>query len=257
MTLANQKDPLKRFSDRVDNYLRYRPRYPVEVISFLTRHCALQPACVIGDVGSGTGFLAELFLKNGNTVFGIEPNPEMRLAGEEYLKNYPLFTSVDGAAESTTLQDGSCEFVTAGQSFHWFDIPRTQIEFRRILKPGGWVILLWNERRTDTPFLLDYENLLQEYGTDYQKVDHRNIGDDAFREFFGATHYLFHTFDHEQQTGFEALKGRLLSSSYIPMPDHPRYASMMDALDRLFRLHAVDGNVKFVYRTLLYASVLR
>lgn len=257
MTRANEKDPLKRFSDRVENYLRYRPRYPAEVISFLARHCGLQPASVIADVGSGTGFLAELFLKNGNAVFGIEPNLEMRVAGEEYLKNYPLFTSVAGTAESTTLPDGACEFVTAGQSFHWFDIPGARIEFQRILKPGGQALLLWNDRRTGTAFLRDYENLLQEYGTDYQKVDHRNIGADALREFFGTGDSLFHTFDHEQQTGLEALKGRLLSSSYIPLQDHPRYASMMDALDRLFRIHAVNGSVNFVYRTLLYASVLR
>src|SRR6266581_6258084 len=133
-------DPTQRFSNRVENYLRYRPRYPAEILEVLRAECGLQATSLIADVGSGTGFLAELFLSNGNQVFGIEPNPEMREAGEQLLRSYPKFTAVAATAEITTLPEASVDFVTAGQAFHWFDRERCRDEFRRILRPASWVV---------------------------------------------------------------------------------------------------------------------
>lgn len=248
---------LNRFSNRVAYYIRYRPRYPRELIPYLAGHCGLTPASVVTDVGSGTGFLSELFLQNGNTVYGIEPNQEMRLAGEDYLRQYSKFRSIQGTAEATTLADRICDIVSAGQAFHWFDIPKARAEFRRILRTEGQALLVWNDRRTDTPFLQDYESLLLEFGTDYKQVDHRNIGPGEFTAFFGTSSYLFHAFDHQQPADFETLTGRLLSCSYIPLPDHPKFAPMMEALGKLFALHSTGGKVMFLYRTLLYASALR
>src|ERR1700736_2261037 len=113
-------DAKQRFSDRVADYVRYRPGYPTEVLTLLRSECALRPGQVIADIGSGTGFLSELFLKNGNRVYGIEPNEAMRLAGEEYLASFDNFVSIDASAEATTLEYGTIDFVTAGQAFHWF-----------------------------------------------------------------------------------------------------------------------------------------
>src|SRR3984893_1752381 len=96
-------DAKQRFSNRVGDYLRYRPGYPTEALAPLRSECDLRPGHVIADVGSGTGFLSELFLKNGNRVYGIEPNEAMRQAGEEYLASYDGFASINGSAEATTL----------------------------------------------------------------------------------------------------------------------------------------------------------
>src|SRR5688572_11145173 len=154
-------DSATRFSNRVDDYIKYRPGYPGAIVDFLTAACGLTPAAVIADVGSGTGILSELFLKQGNRVFGVEPNQEMREAAERILAGYPSFTSVAGSAEATSLPAQSVDYITAAQAFHWFERERARAEFERILKPGGWVLLLWNERRTDTTaFLRDYEELL-------------------------------------------------------------------------------------------------
>src|SRR5512137_1658228 len=168
MTFADSK---RRFSNRVADYVRYRPGYPSAIRDVLRTECGLRPGHVIADIGSGTGFLSELFLKNGNRVYGVEPNEAMRLAGEEYLASYDSFTSVNGSAEATTLDDASVDFVTAGQAFHWFDPQATRREFLRILKPGGWVLVVWNDRRvSETTFGRDYENVLVRFGIDYARV---------------------------------------------------------------------------------------
>src|ERR1700678_1940440 len=164
-----------RFSDRVENYVRYRPGYPPEVMQELKTECGLNPRHVVADVASGTGIWTRLLLENGNPVFGVEPNPEMREAGEGLLGAFPKFTSVAGAAEATTLADHSVDFVTAAQAAHWFDRAGARREFVRILKPGGWLVLLWNERLTDsTAFLREYEQLLLTYATDYQDIRHEH-----------------------------------------------------------------------------------
>src|SRR5438034_6729060 len=168
-------NPLQRFSTRVDNYVKYRPGYPSEILELLRRNCALTNDSVIADIGSGTGKLSELFLKNGNRVYGVEPNEAMRVSSEALLARYPNFVSIPARAESTTLDSETIDLVTAGQAFHWFDREKTRREFTRILKPAGWVVLIWNERRLDsTPFLREYERLLLKYGTDYQVVRHEN-----------------------------------------------------------------------------------
>src|SRR5258705_12626233 len=95
--------PTQRFSSRVDNYVRFRPGYPDELIDSLRTENGLTEQAVIADVGSGTGKLTELFLRHGNSVFAVEPNQEMREAGERLLAHFPGFTSIHGTAEATTL----------------------------------------------------------------------------------------------------------------------------------------------------------
>src|SRR5882724_5446254 len=168
----------QRFSDRVDNYIRYRPGYPIEILDLLRERCGLTPQARIADIGFGTGIFTRMLLENGNTVVGIEPNQEMREAGARLLTGFPEFRGSGGTAENTTLENQSVEFITAAQAAHWFDREPARREFLRILKPGGWVVLLWNERRTEgTAFLAEYEQLLLEYGTDYAEVRHERTSD--------------------------------------------------------------------------------
>jgi SAM-dependent methyltransferase len=247
----------ERFSSRVENYVRYRPHYPGETVGFLKDQCGLTAESVIADVGSGTGFLAELFLKNGNPVFGIEPNKDMREAGERFLAEYPRFTSLAATAEATTLADQSVDFITAGQAFHWFDRESCGREFVRILRPGGRVVLVWNDRHTDTtPFLVAYEKLLRYHGTDYDQVNHKRIDVAVIRAFFRAEP-KFKTFPNHQHFDFPALKGRLLSSSYVPDAGQPRYEEMLAALKLLFDTYAQNGKVTFDYDTLVYYGQLK
>lgn len=241
-----------RFDDRVENYVAYRPGYPAGVVEFLRGELGLTTEAVIADVGSGTGILSELFLKNGNTVVGVEPNDRMRAAAEQLLQSYPLFCSVKGTAEATTLEDRSVGLVTAGQAFHWFDAGRARVEFRRILKPGGWTALVWNMRRTEaTEFLRDYERLLREFGTDYAQVNCEQVSEDRIAQFFAGT-FGEKSFDNFQSLDFGSLRGRLLSSSYVPLAGDARHEPMLAALQSLFDAHARDGRVRIEYDTRVY-----
>lgn len=245
-------DPLKRFSNRADNYVKYRPGYPDAVIDILRSDCGLTKTSVVADVGSGTGILTKLFLDNGNSVFAIEPNAAMRLAAERLLGNAQGFKSIDANAEATTLDSQSVDLVTAAQAFHWFDQAKAKREFARILKPGGWVVLIWNERRLDsTPFLRAYEDLLLHYGTDYGKVRHENVTSEI-DEFFAPESFELRTLENAQLFDFESLKGRLLSSSYAPDQDHPNFTAMLGELEEIFKANQKQGIVSFEYETKVY-----
>ena len=171
-------DSTEHLSNRVENYIRYRPGYPVEVLQILREEMGFGPAWIVADIGSGTGISTKLFLDHGNLVYGVEPNREMREAAERLWAGRLNFHSIVGTAEETTLDEHSIDLAVAGQAFHWFDADRARREFMRILRPGGRVLLMWNTRHTgSTPFLRGYEALLQEFGTDYREVNHENIGE--------------------------------------------------------------------------------
>ncbi len=245
----------ERFSDRVDNYVRYRPHYPHAVLDCLSHECGLSPRAVVADVGSGTGILSELFLRHGNRVLGVEPNRAMREAGADSLRSFEAFESVDGTAENTTLPAESADFVTAGQAFHWFDVERCRCEFQRILRPGGWVVLAWNERREGTLFGQEYLELVRRFAVDYDRVKQKLVNETVLSNFF-AGGCETRTFPNAQTLDFQGLKGRFLSSSYTPQMDHPAYADMEATLRALFDGYAVDGKINFEYDTNVYFGQL-
>ena len=253
----NMSNPTERFSSRVEHYAKYRPGYPVEILELLLKKCGLTPKSIVADIGSGTGKLSELFLQNGNTVFAVEPNSGMRAAAEKLLRNNEAFISVDGTAESTTLRDATVDIIAAGQAFHWFDRPKAKIEFNRILKSSGWVVIIWNERRLEaTPFLRAYEELLLRYGTDYQDVRHENTASEV-AGFFPPNNVIVKTFENRQEFDLEGVTGRISSTSYTPEPGTAEFLKMAEALQQIFAQHAVNGRVVFEYDTRVYLGQLR
>ena len=257
MTELRGLNPTERFSGRVAAYERYRPSYPQAVLSFLN-HEGLTPGHVIADVGSGTGLLSRLFLENGNRVYGVEPNGAMREAAEAALGSSERFESVDGRAEATGLADGSVDFVAAGQAFHWFEVEPARAEFRRVLKPGGRIVLIWNSRRTDgTPFLAAYEAFLREWCPEYGEVSRHYADPESLAAIWGPDGYRKSVFENAQEFDLEGLEGRLLSSSYAPGPGHARHEAMMAELGVLFAGHEVEGRVRFEYDTEVFLGVVR
>jgi SAM-dependent methyltransferase len=269
------RDAKQRFSSRVADYVRYRPGYPPALIDLLREECGLRSEHAIADVGSGTGLLSELFLKNGNRVFGIEPNEEMRLAAEDFISLVSNFSNVAGSAEATMLPSASVDFVAAGQAFHWFDKIVTRREFQRILKPSGWVVILRNDLRiSETQFAREYEDLLVRFGTDYESVKNALPEKQDMENFFGSGpsspvveglhtgasnpsssprgDFRFRELSNFQEFDFAGFAGRLRSSSYAPKEDHSNYAPMMAELERIFRTHEANGRVRMEYATQIY-----
>jgi SAM-dependent methyltransferase len=246
------KSSTTRFSDRVENYVRYRPGYPPEVLDLLRTECGLQASDTVADIASGTGMFTRLLLENGNSVFAVEPNPEMREAGIHELEGYPRLVSVAGTAEETTLRSASVDFVTAAQAAHWFNLPRARAEFARILRPDGWCVLVWNERDTaSTAFSRDYEQLLLAYSTDYKEVRHERTTA-IIHEFFAPALFQKRVFSLRQRFDYAGTAGRLLSSSYAPLEGHPNHTPMMQELQRIVRAHAGNNMVDFEYKTRVY-----
>jgi SAM-dependent methyltransferase len=246
-----------RFSDRVDDYVRYRPSYPAGVIDTLKREAGLGPRTVVADIGSGTGLFTRQLLHHAARVFAAEPNGPMRAAAERALADQTGFSSIDGTAEATGLPAGSVDLVTAAQAFHWFDPAACRREFARILRPGSAVALVWNERQTaTTPFLTAYEALLKRHALGYDQVNHINVDPARLAAFYGPAGYAITGFPNEQHFDQPGLQGRLLSSSYAPKPGHPGHAPMMAGLAEIFALHAETGTVALRYTTKLYLGRL-
>ncbi len=250
-------DSTHRFSDRVADYVRYRPDYPAALIDWLSDAHGLVPSWTVADVGAGTGISSRMFLDAGNTVFAVEPNAPMRAAAERWLGGNPRFHAVDGSAEATTLAAGSVDLVTAAQAFHWFDADAVRREWARILRPRGLAAVFWNSRLlAGSAFLEGYERLLLDYGTDYVSVAERYADEAAMRRWFGEGYRGAATFPHRQLLDFDALRGRLLSSSYAPREGDPRHAPMLAALRTLFDATAREGLVGFDYETRIYVGTL-
>lgn len=257
MTAPHGSDPTSRFSDRVEEYARWRPGYPTAVLDAIGSEIGLRPEQVVADVGSGTGLLSRMFVENGNVVYGVEPNRAMAAVAEVELSPSGRFHSVDGRAEATGLPDASVDLVTAGQAFHWFSVPETRVEFRRILRPRGGVALVWNLRKLDsTPFLREYEAFVRHWSTDYAEVSARYADQTELRAFFGEGGWREHRFCSAQRFDLEGLRGRLLSSSYTPRAGDLRRERMLAALPGLFAAHACDGKVAFEYDTRLFVGRL-
>ncbi len=246
-------DPTKRFSDRAESYVQGRPGYPIELIPLMTREIGFTPRALVADIGSGTGILTRLFLENGNIVHAVEPNLEMRREAERALGSNPNFRPAMGQAESTGLSDSSVDLVAAGQAAHWFDMPATHLEFARVLRPGGHVMLVWNRRRTcGSALSCDYEGLMVDWGIDYQGVSASWDLERSLEVLFGGEVRGHALLEYQQTLDRPGLRARVTSSSYMPGAQDPAHGAMLDDLNELFDRHQTGGMVALDYDTHVY-----
>lgn len=255
MTAGDDDDPLdsrRRFTERVRDYVRFRPSYPETLVDALFDAAGEPRDLEIADIGSGSGIFTRLLLERGAAVFGVEPNTAMRAAAESNLGAESRFTSIDGEAGETGLADRSVDLVTAAQAFHWFHNARTLAEFARILRPGGQLALIWNRRRLEEPFQHAYDALLREFCTDYERVNHQRLDDHDLDDCFETGRMAVSNFDNHQLLDFDSLLGRLKSASYCPPEDSPTWAALRAELEHLFAQHAKAGVLEFAYESRLY-----
>lgn len=252
--MQNSKE---RFSDRVADYVKYRPAYPHDIVDFLQSKYGLSKDKQIADVGAGTGISAQLFLNEGYNVIAVEPNKEMREKAIELLGGFTGFSTVDGAAENTNLPPESVDVIVCGQAFHWFDVEKTKEEFKRILKPGGIVVLIWNERKTESAFEKEYDELIIKHARDYVKVNHRNIDYQNIAAFFDPIPCYLEIFINKQVFDYAGLEGRLLSSSYMPQRADDGYGAMVADLKMLYDKYQENDRITIYYNTKVYIGALK
>jgi ubiquinone/menaquinone biosynthesis C-methylase UbiE len=238
----SESDYKEKFSGRVNDYAAYRSRYSTQLITAMQAKCDLRREHVIADIGAGTGMLAELFLAHGNRVIAVEPNAEMLAECAKLQREFPALELVQASAEETTLAGESMDFIAAGRAFHWFDAERAGVEFKRILKPNGWVILASvGRRRGDTPLEREYEDLLVRAAPAYAGVTARFKIYEEPERLFGSGYVLREEIESTQAMTLEMLEGQTRSLSYVPLEDDPAYRVMQAGLAEIFRRHAHDG----------------
>lgn len=234
-------DPKRRFSETAELYEKHRPSYPPALVDWVAE--GLRPGADVADVGAGTGISTRLFAERGFRVTGIEPNDAMRARAEAAgVARYRR-----GEATDTGLPAASQDLVFAAQAFHWFPIPGTLAEWRRILRPGGRAAAFWNDRMEDTPFLKAYEDLLRRSSSEYRELTRRRSTLAELRAAAGVAGWEEREFASAQVLDREGLFGRVFSSSYV-MHGLDDRAAFEKALDALFDAHQADGRVEFRYR---------
>ena len=243
-----------RFRNRVADYVRYRPDYAEAAIEHVIAELRLAPGRTVADIGAGTGILTRQLLRSGASFIAIDPSDAMLGAAED-LRGAGVELRI-GTAEETGLADASVDAVVAGQAFHWFEPVGAQRELRRILRPGGRVALLWNEKDwSRSGFLRAYEELLETTIPEFSQVRHETTGDAEIEAFF-AGGFEVQRFEHEQRFDWEGVLGRALSSSYAPASGHPGHDAFVAALRELFDAHAEDGELAWPYTTAVYIGSL-
>lgn len=248
-----ESDSRRRFSRRVADYVKYRPSYPPALVQTLVDEAGLRPEWSVADIGSGTGFSSEQFLRFGCKVTGVEPNADMRAAGDTYLAGYPNFNSVEGVAEETGLADGTIDMVTAGQALHWFRLPLARIEFDRIVRPGGILAFFWNERSsTATPFMAHYMDVMERYTVEQRIAHHQDVDPAALAYLYANGVFESRRIAWLTQLSLEQAVGRAFSSSYMPRRDSAEGAPMEAEIAALFDQFGENGVVDFHYETELY-----
>ena len=244
-------DNTQRFSGRAEDYERYRQRYPAAtVLERLHAWCGLTPQWTIADAGAGTGMLTQVFLQNGNRVIALEPNADMRHACDRLRSTWPKLSVLASTAEQTGLDTASVEMVAAGRAFHWFDHERAIPEFRRILKPGGWLALISVGRSRETPDatrrlqMQAFEQLLLQHSTDYTYVRSGYRVHENLRELFPQEAQFFEEQLHgTQRLDWDLFRGETLSLSVVPQEGHPKYESFQTALREFFNRFERRGSI--------------
>ncbi|MBE6813160.1 MAG: class I SAM-dependent methyltransferase [Ruminococcaceae bacterium] len=250
-------DNTQKFSGIAREYTQSRPGYAQALLDCLFENYGFSASSVVADVGSGTGKFAKQLLEKGCFVFGVEPNADMRGIAENELCRFDNFKSVDGTAEHTTLPDGSVDFVTVAQAFHWFDGVRFKEECLRILKPDGVVCLIWNTRKEDADINCQLYKIYEKYCPDF-KGFHGGIKthDERIRSFFDDN-YEYLTFENPLYSDRDKFIKRSLSSSFSLKKGDRDFDSYIAELNALFDRFEVDGIAQVANQTVLYVGKIQ
>lgn len=239
--------------ERIDYYQKNRPSYPQEILSILKNRYGVHESQYVADVACGSGLFSKLMLKNHFEVIGVEPDEQMRDRAIQRLGKYEHFQLIEGTAASTGLPDNCVDMITVAQAFHWFDTPQTVKEFCRILKPGGLILLLWNERKTDHDlFHQEYESLLWDYAVDYDRSLHRSYPMDRIKHLFPSFSLRCHKLRNSQEMNLQSLMGRLESAHYCPPLEHPSYLPLMEGVKELYQSYKENGKIRLEHQCKIY-----
>jgi ubiquinone/menaquinone biosynthesis C-methylase UbiE len=247
---ADARNFIARFDGKSGVYSKYRPRYPSEILRILEREIGFTQKRIVADIGSGTGILSELFLENGNTVYCVEPNLEMRRTAEKNLKGFvPRYVSIEGAAEATNLRGDSIDLIAVGQALHWFDFVKARTEFRRVVKKRGHIAIVYNHRKEKGEVEMAYKTIVDKFARNRAKVPD---ADDAYAAKFLSAGFKKFIVPNSQTLDLQGMLGRLASASYMPNSTSPEWTKLKRDLRRVIDEFGSDGIATLHYDTVVY-----
>jgi SAM-dependent methyltransferase len=246
----------EKFTGRVSAYVAYRERYDPEIVLPVLREWrVLEPDWLIADIGAGTGMLSDVFLANGNRVLAIEPNAEMRQACAQLHPANPNLSIIDGTAEATGLASASVDVVAVGRALHWFNLEATLPEFRRILKPNGWVIILaFGRSKEGREENIAYEDFLRPFTQDGEGTRVTYAVYQRLKDHFPGDEFHHKEIPGEMSLDWDALRGLTLSLSHAPLPGTPQFAPFEASLTRYFDRYQRDGRLTLTTRYWINAA---
>jgi len=239
------QDNTNKFNKKAKDYVKYRPTYPDEFIDYLIKDLKIKNK-IVADIGSGTGKLTELIVNNVKKVYAIEPNKDMRIAAEKILNKNKNFISINGCAEDSKLKNNFIDVIIVAQAFHWFDIKKTMVEFKRILKKNGLLVLVWNTKIHNTNFLKTQLKILSKYSNKV-KTRNKNSVKKAF-----PNGYLKKSYWHNQEFDLKGVLGRISSLSYCPAQNTKQYKIIEKQITNAFNKYSKNGFIKYNYKTNAY-----
>ena len=247
-------DYTNRFSGKGEIYAKARPKYAAGLFDYLKNAMGVPAGSVFADVGSGTGIFAEQLLDCGYKVFAVEPNADMRKKAEEKLSANRNFVSVVGSDGNMNLPDKSVDYVTAAQAFHWFDAEAFRRECRRVLKPGGKVILVYNARDMKADGIKALANLHSRYNPEFHGFSN-GMSHEKCMNFFTGTCDVFRA-DNTQVYDRQGYVNFALSSSYSLKAGDTRYAEYLKDIGKIFDTFSVDGFIAVPTETVAYIGTV-
>lgn len=245
-----------KFDSKGSVYSKARPNYPDALFSYLLAEGVINNDTVAADIGSGTGIFTVALSKFLNSVFAIEPNDDMRIKAEEKYKTIANITSINATAENTSLPDRSVDLITVAQAFHWFDRVAFKDECKRILKSNGKVVLVWNDRDSNSEIIKDNFAVNKKYCKAFKGSSNGiDFSKDAFSDFFGEEFELVEFCNNLIYTR-EVFIARNLSSSYAPKENDPIYDDYIKAITDVFEKYQTNGTVNYPYITRCYFGTI-
>lgn len=243
-----------KFDGKGEIYAKARPRYAVALFDYIKNTLQIPERSVFADIGSGTGIFSEQLLHNGYRVCAVEPNADMRKKAEEKLSLYKDFVSVDGADSNTTIPNQSVDCITTAQAFHWFDVDAFKKECRRILKPYGKVIIVYNTRDESAECNRALADHLRKYCPDFQGFS-KGMNDEKCRAFFDDQCDVFRA-DNSQTYDRQGYINRILSSSYSLCTGDEKFAEYIADINCLFDAFSHDGTLIVPMHTVAYIGTI-
>lgn len=237
-------DNTTKFSDKVEVYRQYRPSYPDAFVHYLFDEVGISQDACVADIGAGTGILTEILSEHVKTVYAIEPDRNMRIACMDTCGRSCAFVALEGRAESTGLPDQCLDFITVAQAFHWFEPHRTQLEFSRVLKPDGMVILVWNSRVPDAPLTIAWDAVCRKHCPNFTGFSNDSVmSESQVHDFFRDGICETRQYPNNRLLDLASFLGTALSASYAPVFGQPAYDSFVTALTQLFWEHATGEKI--------------